>query len=221
MSEERPSYVYAIRAGDYVKIGKSDNPHGRINGFRTGNPHKIETITTIEVRDAHAAYYLERCLHARYDKLGFRHDREWFHWTAPFEAELLGLGAYWDHRPSGDNDCQSEYECHASTYLNRTIGTMVNLPSRKLLITEYPGARLYSRHLGDPRDCSYDAVGEHYHQVLAPILYRLSPDDNDYHVTAFANEYDDRFEVHWNNGIYSVMPKATQDRIAALIGSGQ
>ena len=73
-------YTYAIAVSDeYVKIGTSVNPHGRIASIQTGNPHEIEVLAVVSGAilsepDAHSAWYLDH------------HRGEWFHLTPYMRA---------------------------------------------------------------------------------------------------------------------------------------
>lgn len=79
--------VYFLRAGEFVKIGKSTGtPDSRVNQLRTGCPFPIEVMATIP-----GGLDLERSLHRR-----FAHCRahgEWFHATPgllAYVAEMRG-----------------------------------------------------------------------------------------------------------------------------------
>jgi len=46
------SYVYMIRSGECVKIGKSDDPRKRLDQMQTGNPQELKLIGFWESEDA-------------------------------------------------------------------------------------------------------------------------------------------------------------------------
>lgn len=63
--------IYFIRSGQYVKIGKANDPQTRLNTLQSGSPEPIEMITTIP-----GGVRVEKALHAYFaDK---RVNREWF-----------------------------------------------------------------------------------------------------------------------------------------------
>lgn len=78
-------YVYLIRAGrtHQYKIGKSNDPQGRLQSLQTASPHKLKLVHTFRADNAAAA---EEALHA------LLHDRrsegEWFRLT-PQERDVL------------------------------------------------------------------------------------------------------------------------------------
>lgn len=76
-------FVYFLRAGDFVKIGWSQNPRKRIQSFTTGNPHKAELLGSVP-----GTLEDEKRLHAVFGDI--RHRREWF----SAESELLGFIAW-------------------------------------------------------------------------------------------------------------------------------
>ena len=68
------TFIYFVRAGEFVKIGQSRNWKDRIATIQTGSPY---TVVPLLVLKDHP--YLERKLHNR-----FRNDRfraEWFHFS--------------------------------------------------------------------------------------------------------------------------------------------
>lgn len=76
-------FVYFMRAGDFVKIGKSTgNPASRLSSLKTGCPFPIEVIATIP-----GGLSEERGLHKKFSHI--RAHGEWFHAT----EELLTYAA--------------------------------------------------------------------------------------------------------------------------------
>lgn len=117
------SYVYAIRAGEFVKVGKADRPYKRIHGFRTGCPHPIEVLTTIEFVSATSALEAESLLHRMLDDAGLHYRGEWFRWTPLLEAHLLSLGAEieWGGELP-DEESRWYFKGYAEDYIARSFG---------------------------------------------------------------------------------------------------
>lgn len=76
--------IYFIRSGDFVKIGVSDNPRGRIAAIQTSNPNPIEVLGIVP-----GSYELEAELHQRFAHL--RHKNEWFRDTKPIRQTIDDL----------------------------------------------------------------------------------------------------------------------------------
>ena len=72
----RPSYVYFITDGDYVKIGKSENPNARLTEVQCGNPHELKIAHKIMCNNSESAFDLERHLQSKYWDFHVR--GEWF-----------------------------------------------------------------------------------------------------------------------------------------------
>lgn len=72
------SYLYFIQEfpSKYIKIGKSKDPKGRLWGLRTGNPHLIELIATIQYENDKYAHKAETKSHNYYTKYNIK--GEWF-----------------------------------------------------------------------------------------------------------------------------------------------
>lgn len=71
-------FVYFIRAGEYVKIGKAADPEDRMRGMQTACPFHMRLVGTIDCRSDGGAYIYERKLHHRFRSLRVR--GEWFRW---------------------------------------------------------------------------------------------------------------------------------------------
>lgn len=69
-------FVYFIRAGEYVKIGKAADPEDRMRGMQTACPFHMRLVGTIDCRSDGGAYVYERKLHHRFRSLRVR--GEWF-----------------------------------------------------------------------------------------------------------------------------------------------
>jgi hypothetical protein len=73
-------YVYFVRAGEWVKIGRAVDVRQRFRGLQTAHPHELTLLLSIP---AHAA--LEPAIHARFAHLERR--GEWFR----LEDDLLAF----------------------------------------------------------------------------------------------------------------------------------
>lgn len=73
MSKSKTNKVYFIQDTNtgFVKIGKSNNPRGRMKSFQTGSASKLVIRKVID-----GGLYLERILHIYFSKL--RKRGEWF-----------------------------------------------------------------------------------------------------------------------------------------------
>lgn len=76
--------IYFIRSGEYVKIGVSDNPRGRITAIQTSNPNPIEVLGIVP-----GSYDLEAELHQRFSFL--HHKNEWFQDAEPIRRVISDL----------------------------------------------------------------------------------------------------------------------------------
>ncbi len=74
-------YVYFIRIGPYIKIGRTTDIAMRLATFQTGTPHKPVLLVAVL---AHAS--LERLVHSCFEDA--RHDREWFALTPRLETYI-------------------------------------------------------------------------------------------------------------------------------------
>ena len=75
MPVDNTEYVYFIQAGrtQAFKIGKSDDPQGRLDSLQTANPHKLKLVHTFKADNASTAdEELHRLLHSQ------RMAGEWF-----------------------------------------------------------------------------------------------------------------------------------------------
>lgn len=70
-------FVYFIKCGEFVKIGRSDDPKGRLLALRIGNPFDLTLLHTVP-GDA----FTEEQFHGMFAT--YRHRLEWFR----FEGEL-------------------------------------------------------------------------------------------------------------------------------------
>ena len=63
--------IYFVKSGDFIKIGKADDPNKRLAQFQTGNPEPLEMLAIID--GSHAK---ERAIHAHFSS--YRVGGEWF-----------------------------------------------------------------------------------------------------------------------------------------------
>ena len=90
---KRLHHVYAIGAGEQIKIGRSTNPKARLRALQTSNPIKLKLLCVIPVENSGKAASLEKKLHKEcreYHVIG-----EWFKLDAlsvvkKFSKERLG-----------------------------------------------------------------------------------------------------------------------------------
>lgn len=69
-------YVYAIRGGDYIKVGVSTNPESRSSELQTGNPFPLELLWRWGPLQDYKAQELEGMIHAHFTRA--RMEGEWF-----------------------------------------------------------------------------------------------------------------------------------------------
>lgn len=218
MDRPPPSYVYAIRAGNYVKIGKSDNPKGRIDGFRTGCPHRISVISVIELWDSRAALAYESGLHHYFSVAGLRHNREWFVWTPQLEADILGCGTTYYGSPIDGLDGSSDFDSMCCSYIAGTVGKSISDAKAPFYYTDGPAEHVIEYRIGYCYDNLSQTERYGYVEVLSPIFMGEHP--KDYVIlVAFANDHGDYFEIHTSGGAMIRMPKSYQARIATLLSS--
>jgi len=75
-NRKKAGYVYLVRAGGAVKIGKSRSPKERVKGLQTGNHDKVILCATFECETSAKATIFERRLHKRFKASRLR--GEWF-----------------------------------------------------------------------------------------------------------------------------------------------
>lgn len=73
------TFIYFLRAGEYVKIGQSRNWKQRIDQMQVGSPYTIVPLLVIVADPS-----LEKRLHVRFRNSHFR--GEWFHVGAAISA---------------------------------------------------------------------------------------------------------------------------------------
>lgn len=85
-------FIYAIRSGDFVKIGYAADPWKRRSSIRLANPHPCEMLGFSPGSRAD-----EKALHSKFS--AYHHRGEWFRNEGPVAEFAMGL----DHRDS-DHD---------------------------------------------------------------------------------------------------------------------
>lgn len=90
-SQSKPCFIYLIRAqircvrngveDDLLKVGISDNPHGRLATFATSCPHPLEIVKTWKMPTRSTAQDVEKAVHDGYREK--RTSGEWFHHFIP------------------------------------------------------------------------------------------------------------------------------------------
>lgn len=87
-SRKQGHYVYYIQWDndpDFVKIGYSSSPAGRIAGFLTGSPRNLQVLRLEPVTSTQD----ELARHSKFDE--YRHTREWFRYEGALKAYIQSL----------------------------------------------------------------------------------------------------------------------------------
>ena len=94
-------YVYIIRAGrtNLYKIGKSNDPQGRLDNLQTANPYKLKLIHTFKADNASAA---EEELHGLLCKKQM--EGEWFRLSIDVKNRLTNIAEYRQNNFRIDNE---------------------------------------------------------------------------------------------------------------------
>ncbi len=82
MREDLLTFVYAIRCGDWIKIGVASNIESRMGAMRTNCPYPLALVGSRRFPNASAALRVEKLLHQ--ELAGQRHMGEWFR-TGPID----------------------------------------------------------------------------------------------------------------------------------------
>lgn len=86
--KEPTGYIYAIRSGDFVKIGKTHSPRARVEAIRLHNPHPLLLVAFRSVANRYLGTF-ERMMHVALQD--FRHSGEWFKVDSALVIEALGI----------------------------------------------------------------------------------------------------------------------------------
>ena len=91
--QDNTDYVYLIRMGrtKFYKIGKSNDPQGRLASMQTASPYKLKIVHVFKADNAAAA---EEALHHRLHEA--RREGEWFKLTDEHQKVLVIVTAYED-----------------------------------------------------------------------------------------------------------------------------
>lgn len=92
---DNTDYVYLIRMGrtKMYKIGKTNDPNGRLASLQTASPYKLKLLHTFKADNASAA---EETLHAHFQAA--RLEGEWFTLAVAEQKALLSVTEYKDGR---------------------------------------------------------------------------------------------------------------------------
>ena len=91
---DNTDYVYIIRMGQtkFYKIGKTNDPQGRLASLQTASPYKLKLLHVFQADNASAA---EEALHAKFHSS--RLEGEWFKLTDDERKILLSVEKYQNH----------------------------------------------------------------------------------------------------------------------------
>jgi hypothetical protein len=81
------TFLYAIRCGEFIKVGVANNMSARVSAMQTGNPHSLEVIAALEFEAEGAARFAEKAAH--HFMAQHVHRGEWFKIEAAPVLELL------------------------------------------------------------------------------------------------------------------------------------
>ena len=77
--KNKPTFVYAISNGKHIKIGKSDDPKGRLYNMQTANSSKLELICTLQCKNQKHGFDIEYKFHKKFKD--YKISGEWFNLT--------------------------------------------------------------------------------------------------------------------------------------------
>lgn len=84
----RPTYVYIIVSGEFIKVGIAVDPAKRVKGVRTGSPEGATLYNTKLFPSLKAARYAEKRMHRQLWKV--RQSGEWFRYSPRGAMVMLG-----------------------------------------------------------------------------------------------------------------------------------
>lgn len=79
-------FIYFISDGEFVKIGKANNPQMRIKQIQTGNARELYIMGLIACESSYQANMLEGALHKYFNK--YRKCGEWFDIQKTYEDQI-------------------------------------------------------------------------------------------------------------------------------------
>lgn len=91
MQENIPTFVYAIRCGEWIKIGVAANITERMGGMRVNCPYPLVLVGSRKFPLASVALRVEAAIHR--ELAGQRHFGEWFR-EAPLDPVAALVSAY-------------------------------------------------------------------------------------------------------------------------------
>jgi hypothetical protein len=89
--KDKPTYLYAIRCREFVKVGIAECTYDRLSGLRVACPYPIELIGRRQYPTKTAARVAERQCHQ--ELAGQAHMGEWFK-TAPLDPLAVIIARY-------------------------------------------------------------------------------------------------------------------------------
>ncbi len=82
-THNKGAHLYFIRCGDFVKIGRADNPNLRLNQIKTANPYPVELLHVYLNAGGLEKHYHRLCASAH-------HTGEWFWYDGVCEVVEIG-----------------------------------------------------------------------------------------------------------------------------------
>lgn len=89
--KDKPTYLYVIRCGEFVKVGIAECTYDRLSGLRVACPYPIELIGRRQYPTKTSARAAERLCHQ--ELAGQAHMGEWFK-TAPLDPLAVIIARY-------------------------------------------------------------------------------------------------------------------------------
>lgn len=84
----RPTYVYIVVSGEFIKVGIAADPAKRVKGIRTGSPEGAVLYNSKLFPSLNAARYAEKRMHRQLWKV--RQSGEWFRYSPKGAMVMLG-----------------------------------------------------------------------------------------------------------------------------------
>jgi hypothetical protein len=99
---DKPTFLYAVRCGDFVKIGIAECTYERLAGLRVSCPYPMEVIVRRQYPTKTAARQAERLCHVALADQS--HTGEWFRVTPVDPVEVVRARYAADH-PEAPIEC--------------------------------------------------------------------------------------------------------------------
>ena len=92
-SDDDDGFIYFVEMdeADYMKVGFTTDPYGRVASLQTGNPYKLRCYATFPAKRRD-----EKAVHALLKE--FKHEREWFYPGDEIDKLVEDISWYQDHR---------------------------------------------------------------------------------------------------------------------------